>query len=238
MKSFPSKTSNVRPVSAAALLFVGLTLASISLAGAAEFPCQEGTGTPTLELVWKGLDKESDLIKPTGSMADLRIQNNGTQTLFVELSASAVLDNRRESQDLGLVPVPGLSRVSVLVDLGAFGVAPAVLDFAGRVSVKGVARNDQGAPVTSVAYSPPVFFHEQAAQLYVYRQKVLLDQFGAGDFADRATKLRQWTVDRGLTLVGVSYYDPDLPLSDDDGGPSDDPPHQRHSLTLTSQETH
>ena len=216
-------------LAAAALLVLFTTLATVAPSAASDkFPCAEGTGTAQLELAWRGLEEDDDLFRTSGSTAQLFVSNHGTQVLFVELSASAVLDDQRETQNLGLLPVPAGSTMTVPVDLGAFGVALGSLDFSGRVSAKGVARADQGAPVAAVAYSPPAFFHQKGGSLLVYRRTVLLDQYAAGDFDDRATKLRQWIEDRGLRLLGVSYYDPDLPLTDDDDGPQEDPPHQRH----------
>ena len=215
---------------ATALVLLASTAITLAPATASDkFPCAEGTGTPTLELAWRGLAEEDDLFRTPGTTADLVVANHGTQVLFVELSASAVLDDRRETQNLGLLPVPAGGVMTIPVDLGAFGVALAGLDFSGRLSAKGVARADQGAPVAAVGYAPPVFFHEHDGNLLVYRRTVLLDQYAAGDFGNRATKLRQWIADRGLRLLGVSYYDPDLPLSDDDGGPPQDRPNQRHS---------
>ena len=220
-----------RRIAMALSFFFTLWLPTLAAADSAQDPpCNEGTGQATVELSWKGLPDESSEIEPAGPVVQLVVQNNGSQPLFVDLSVAAVLDDQRQTQTLGTAIVPALSRVEAAVNLAGFGVDPALLDFAGRLSAKAVARTDNGAPVSSVAYSPPAFFHQEWGRLLVYRRQVLINQHGAGDYADRALQLRRWTEERGLVLTGISYYDPDLPLSDDDGGPADqDPPHgQRH----------
>lgn len=223
-----------------ACLVVGLAIVSPLVAqpsSAAPFPCSEGSHPAELDLVWRQLPDETSQVRPSGSTLDLRVGNDGDQVLFVELSVAAVLDDLRETQTLGTVVVPAHGSLSVPVDLASFSLLPHQLDFSGRLSAKGVARADQGAPVAVVAYSPAIYFHEEELQLHAYREQPMRDDYQAGDFANRAVKLRAWADARGLRVTGIGYYS-DLPLTDDDGGPpgaTPDPP--RHSGPNPDQAT-
>lgn len=181
--------------------------------------CNEGTGTPPIELTWSQLPEAGSVVKLSSSLVQITIANNTRAALRVRVIAAGALDEVRETLEVGEAVVQAGSKATLTLDLSRFQRDLGTLRFSGRMVAKGFARPVTGGLVSNLAYSPYAYVHKQDGRLWFYRSDVLLQQFRAGDFANRAERMRRWAAARGIRVVGIGVLGPGLKLSDDDGGP-------------------
>jgi len=153
------------------------------------------------------------LSAPAGRIADRR----GRRKVIV----AGALDEVRETLEVGEAIVQPKSASILTVDLSRFKRGLGTLRFSGRMVAKGFARPASGGLVSDLVYSPSAYFHKEGSWLVAYRSDALVQQFRAGDFANRAERQRRWAAGRGLRLGGIGTLGAGLNLTDNDGGPQE-----------------
>lgn len=181
--------------------------------------CNEGTGTPPIELTWSQLPEAGSLAKLGTSLVQISIANNTRAALRVRVIVAGALDEVRETLEVGEAVVQGGSKSTLTLDLSRFQRNLGTLRYSGRMVAKGFARPATGGLVSNLAYSPYAYIHRQDGRLWFYRSDVLLNQLRAGDFANRAERTRRWAAAQGLRVGGIGVLGTGLKLTDDDGGP-------------------
>lgn len=184
--------------------------------------CQEGTEDPPLELRWKKLPKPDSLVTLPTSQLPLLLRNKTKQTLVVTIQVAGALDAMREGIQLETIMAAPLSDTNVAFDLSQFNANIGNLQFSGRLVARAAARIKRKGPVEYLAYSPHAFVHLEQGKIHAYRIKPLQENYGFGDFGNRATKLRQWAQNRGIKLAGIGHVARNLQLNDNDGGPKEE----------------
>ncbi|MCB1922944.1 MAG: hypothetical protein KDJ27_04225 [Gammaproteobacteria bacterium] len=184
--------------------------------------CVEGTEDAPLELRWKPLPKPDSLTTLAGGQLPLTLHNHTAHTLFVTVAVAGALDALREEVALGVVGIAPFTSTNVAFDLSAFSADVGKLAYAGRLVARALARRTPQGAVEYVAYTPHAYVHPQWRRIVAYRTPSLLKHFGAGDFAGRKRKAREWADKRGITLLGIGPAARGLQLSENDGGPRED----------------